>query len=150
MNFCHRALPGVLALATLIGLTGCGPNIPETVRIGVPVTLSGPNASRGQDLLNGAALAAEELNNANFKIRGRPVKFEIVPKDDKGEAETAFCAVVRHSIHPERSGLSSFHRLSLQAMYASEMLLPVNSPPAVCLIMPSQTSYSGLGLLWRL
>jgi branched-chain amino acid transport system substrate-binding protein len=54
----------------------------------VPVTLSGLNASRGQDLLNGAMLAAEELNGAQFKIRGKMVKFEIVPKDDKGDLST--------------------------------------------------------------
>lgn len=63
------------------------PRCPTPFALG-PVTLSGPNASHGQDLPNGALLAAEELNSAQFKIRGKVVKFEIVPKDDKGDPDT--------------------------------------------------------------
>jgi branched-chain amino acid transport system substrate-binding protein len=74
------------ALAAL--LAGCGPRVPDTIRIGVPVTLSGPNASRGQDLLNGAMLAVDELNASQYKIRGKVVRFEVVPKDDKGDPQT--------------------------------------------------------------
>ena len=88
----RRTTRPLFLCAAVLGLSatlaGCQPSIPDTIRIGVPVTLSGPNASRGQDLLNGALLAAEELNGAQFKIRGKVVKFEIVPKDDKGDPNT--------------------------------------------------------------
>jgi branched-chain amino acid transport system substrate-binding protein len=48
-----------------------------------------PTANRGQDLLNGARLAVEELNASAFKVNGKGVKFEVVARDDKGDNETA-------------------------------------------------------------
>lgn len=75
----------VITTLFLTSISGCGQKIPDTVRIGVPVTLSGPNASRGQDLLNGALLAAEEINKAGFMIGNKPIKFEIIAKDDKAD-----------------------------------------------------------------
>lgn len=76
-------------LITAMALPGCQRGVPETVKIGVAMTLSGPTANRGQDLLNGALLAAEELNAAGFKVRGKQIKFEIVVKDDKGDNQVA-------------------------------------------------------------
>ncbi len=70
-------------------LAACGPNIPETVKIGVAQPLSGPAAARGQDILNGATLAAAELNAAGFKIGGKPVRIEIVAMDDKANKDEA-------------------------------------------------------------
>lgn len=81
------ALGSTLALAMALG--GCSPTVPETVRIGVAMTLSGPTANRGQDLLNGAQLAVDEINATTFRVNGKPVKFEIVARDDKGDNETA-------------------------------------------------------------
>lgn len=81
------ALGSALALALSLG--GCSRSVPETVKIGVAMTLSGPSANRGQDLLNGAQLAAEELNASAFKVNGKAVKFEVVVRDDKGDNETA-------------------------------------------------------------
>ncbi|MDQ6684117.1 MAG: branched-chain amino acid ABC transporter substrate-binding protein [Pseudomonadota bacterium] len=88
-QFVHR--PSLLAfgvsLATL--LTACGPSIPDSIQIGVAQPLSGPSAARGQDLLNGAQLAADDLNAAGYKIGGKPVRIVIVAKDDKADKETA-------------------------------------------------------------
>lgn len=84
MSFGGRCAAVVVSLAVL---AGCGPSVPDTVKIGVGVTLSGATGSRGQDLLNGALLAAEELNASSFRINGRPVRFEIVPKDDRADGE---------------------------------------------------------------
>lgn len=81
------ALGSALALALSLG--GCSRSVPETVKIGVAMTLSGPTANRGQDLLNGAQLAADELNASTFKVNGKAVKFEVVVRDDKGDNETA-------------------------------------------------------------
>lgn len=70
-------------------LSACGPNIPSTIKIGVAQPLSGPSAARGQDLLNGAKLAAAELNSAGYKIAGKPVRIEIIAVDDKADKEEA-------------------------------------------------------------
>ncbi|HEY3634155.1 MAG TPA: branched-chain amino acid ABC transporter substrate-binding protein [Caldimonas sp.] len=77
--------------ATLLCLlaTACGPRIPATIEIGVAQPLSGPSAARGQDLVNGATLAAADLNASGYKIAGKPVRFEIVPMDDKADKEEA-------------------------------------------------------------
>jgi branched-chain amino acid transport system substrate-binding protein len=70
-------------------LSGCKSAVPETVKIGVAAALSGPSANRGQDLLNGAQMAADEINAAGFRVNGKPIRFEIVPKDDKADNDTA-------------------------------------------------------------
>ena len=70
-------------------LAACGPRVPETIKIGVAQPLSGPSAARGQDLVNGALLAAADINASNFKVAGKQVKFEIVPMDDKADKEEA-------------------------------------------------------------
>lgn len=78
-----------LALPVSLALPGCQRGVPETVKIGVAMTLSGPTANRGQDLLNGALLAVDELNESSFRVHGKPVKFEIVAKDDKADVQVA-------------------------------------------------------------
>ena len=78
-----------LALSLAAVLPGCQRGVPDTVKIGVAMTLSGPTANRGQDLLNGALLAAEELNAAGFRAQGKQIKFEIVAKDDKADSQLA-------------------------------------------------------------
>jgi branched-chain amino acid transport system substrate-binding protein len=84
----HAVWGSLLAMA--VALAGCNSSgVPETVKIGVAMTLSGPTANRGQDLLNGATLAVEELNASGFRVNGKPVRFEIVAKDDKADNETA-------------------------------------------------------------
>ena len=51
--------------------------------------LSGPSAARGQDIVNGAKLAAADLNAAGFKVAGKVVQIEIVAVDDKADKEEA-------------------------------------------------------------
>ena len=41
------------------------------------------------DLVNGAKLAAADLNAANYKVAGKSVRIEIVAVDDKANAEEA-------------------------------------------------------------
>src|SRR5262245_7637715 len=78
----------ILALAVAT-LSACGPRIPDTLTIAVAQPLSGPSAARGQDLLNGAKLAIDELNKAGFKIAGKPVTLELVSVDDKADPAEA-------------------------------------------------------------
>jgi branched-chain amino acid transport system substrate-binding protein len=54
------------------------------IRIGVPVPLSGENAPAGEDILNGANLAAEHIN-ADGGVLGRDI--EIVSEDDACSAQ---------------------------------------------------------------
>ena len=83
------ARAALLAAAAVAALSGCGPSIPDTVRIGLLVPQSGPFALRGKDLLNGAQLAVDELNASGYKIAGKRVNLEIVSVDDKGEVDAA-------------------------------------------------------------
>jgi branched-chain amino acid transport system substrate-binding protein len=91
MNRIARSLRWMLTASPILalGLSGCGSSVPDVLKIGVAVPLSGPTAVRGQDLLNGALLAAEELNAKGVLIDGKSVKIEIVPKDDKNDVEAA-------------------------------------------------------------
>ena len=86
-----RSLPSGILTAVCVAwlLSACGPRIPATITIGVAQPLSGPSAARGQDILNGAKLAAADLNAAGFKVAGKPVKIEIVAVDDKADKEEA-------------------------------------------------------------
>jgi len=88
---CPAALLLRASIAALVGalLAACGPRIPETITIGVAQPLSGPSAARGQDLVNGAKLAAADLNASRFRIAGKPVRIEIVAIDDKADKEEA-------------------------------------------------------------
>ena len=80
-----------VSLAVLLGslLGACGQRVPDVIKIGVAQPLSGPSAARGQDLVNGAKLAAADLNIANYKVGGKPMKIEIVAMDDKADKEEA-------------------------------------------------------------
>jgi branched-chain amino acid transport system substrate-binding protein len=84
-----RCLRWAFAVGTAWLAAGCSPGVPDVLKIGVAVNTSGTGGIRGQDLLNGAQLAAAELNSSGFKVDGRVVRVEIVAKDDKGDAQTA-------------------------------------------------------------
>ncbi|MGH6631435.1 MAG: branched-chain amino acid ABC transporter substrate-binding protein, partial [Burkholderiales bacterium] len=60
----------------------------ETVRIGFASPLTGPQAHYGQDNLNGARMAVDELNAQKFRVRGRIVRFELVVEDDQADPRT--------------------------------------------------------------
>jgi branched-chain amino acid transport system substrate-binding protein len=84
----------VLCLTTMAAgvsasLVGCGAKVPDTLKIGMVVALSGSAGARGKDLVRGAEMAAEEINAAGYKIAGRAVRVEIVPFDDKTENDVA-------------------------------------------------------------
>jgi len=82
-------LTALCIVSTAAVLPACSPSVPDTLKIGVLVSMSGPAALRGKDLVNGAQLAVDELNASNYKIQGKPVKYELVPADDKGDPEVA-------------------------------------------------------------
>jgi branched-chain amino acid transport system substrate-binding protein len=100
----------ILVMAATVALSACGPRIPETLTIAVAQPLSGPSAARGQDLLNGAKLAIDEINKTGFKIAGKPVTLELVSADDKAdpaEAKKAAQSLVDQHVFAVLGHLSS-------------------------------------------
>ena len=89
MTFHRTPRNALFVLATAAALSACGPKIPDTLTIGVAQPLSGPQAGRGQDLLNGAKLAIDEINKAGYKIAGKPVTLELIAVDDKADPAEA-------------------------------------------------------------
>jgi branched-chain amino acid transport system substrate-binding protein len=83
-----RSLLLTLTALTALLIAGCDGES-QTLTIGVLVAQTGPAGPRGKDLLNGALLAAEEINQAGFSIDGKPLKIQVKATDDKGEVEAA-------------------------------------------------------------
>ena len=62
----------------------------DTLKIGALVTLSGPAASWGLAMKNAAELAADKVNAAGgLEVGGKKYKVEVVPYDDKYQANEA-------------------------------------------------------------
>jgi branched-chain amino acid transport system substrate-binding protein len=58
------------------------------IRIGFASPLTGPQAHYGQDNLNGARLALDELNARAIVVAGRPWRFELLVEDDQADPRT--------------------------------------------------------------
>ncbi|WP_138514800.1 branched-chain amino acid ABC transporter substrate-binding protein [Rhodoferax bucti] len=80
-------LLSVTAAASATLLQGCD-STPAVIKIGVAQPLSGNLAALGQDLLNGVTMAVEELNKEGYKLKGKPLQFEVVSVDDKASPDT--------------------------------------------------------------
>ena len=79
-------------LGSLVFLGGCD-RTPDVVRIGVAQPLSSGLAPLGQDMVNGAAMAIKEINDAGgVNVHGKHVKLELVTADDKGTNEAGDAA----------------------------------------------------------
>ena len=89
MKTFRKPLNSLFVLAAATALSACGPKIPETLTIAVAQPLTGPQAGRGKDLLDGAKLAVDEINKSGFKIAGKPVTLELVSVDDKADTAVA-------------------------------------------------------------
>ena len=73
MKSFRHPLRSLFVVAAAAALSACGPKIPDALTIAVAQPLSGPQAGRGKDLLDGAKLAVDEINTMGFKIAGKPV-----------------------------------------------------------------------------
>lgn len=97
-----------VALAGLAWWFMAPPPEPSGIRIGVGQPLSGPIANMGQDMLNGARMAAEEINAAGgVQLGAKKLLIELVIADDamnpeagklaaKALVDTDVVAVVAH------------------------------------------------------
>ena len=71
-------------LGCLVVLGGCN-RAPDVIKIGVAQPLSSGLAPLGQDMVNGAAMAIDEINKAGgVNVNGKLVKLALVTADDKG------------------------------------------------------------------
>lgn len=82
----QTALAGMGAMALSIAAAPGSALAQETIKIGVPVPLSGGYERAGQDILNGAKLAADDINR-HGGVLGK--KIELVPQDDGCDADKA-------------------------------------------------------------
>jgi ABC-type branched-subunit amino acid transport system substrate-binding protein len=73
----YAALPMMLTIGTVAAQA-------DTIKIGVPVPLSGPYASAGIDIANAAKMAAAKINAAGG-VLGK--QLEILPEDDACDAQ---------------------------------------------------------------
>src|SRR6266480_123798 len=84
---------GVIAIAAMVGLTGCGEDKKAqgparlTIAIGSVAPLTGGIAHLGKDNENGARLAVEEANAAKIRIDGKETAFELLAEDDQEDAK---------------------------------------------------------------
>lgn len=71
--------PTYLLVAVLLasGLAGCGTGTPDQVRIGVVAPQSGPRAALGQEIVDGARMAVDDLND-DGGLLGAPVELVVV------------------------------------------------------------------------
>ncbi len=85
--------PSILFFSLLVVLVGGCNRAPDAVKIGVGQPLSGGSMREGQDLLNGAQLAVEEINAAGgLRLGSNRVRLELVAQDDKSNAEGGVAA----------------------------------------------------------
>ncbi|MDE2186641.1 MAG: branched-chain amino acid ABC transporter substrate-binding protein [Betaproteobacteria bacterium] len=61
----------------------------STVLIGSSAPMSGPQASQGQDNINGALMAIRDLNKMNITIGGKKVVWKIDAQDDQADPKQA-------------------------------------------------------------
>lgn len=85
----EAALPAAILSVLLSGVAGnAAAQAQAIVKIGSGAPLTGPNAHYGKDIENGIALALEDLNAKQVTIGGKPVRFELVSKDDASDPKT--------------------------------------------------------------
>ena len=82
----QAALAGMGAFALAAAAAPGAVLAQETIKIGVPVPLTGSSSTAGKDILNGAKLAADEIN-AHGGVLGKQI--ELVPEDDQCDADKA-------------------------------------------------------------
>lgn len=86
----RKILVGFLAVSLTIGVFSVTSISEEPILIGVYQPLSGPSAYYGQTAVNGARLAAREINQAGG-ILGR--RLVLIAEDDAGDVTTTISAV---------------------------------------------------------
>ncbi len=82
-----------ISIAAALLLAGCSRH--TDVKLGFVGPLSGPLAEIGGDMLKGAQIAVDELNDEHFVVDGKRTRFELVVEDDASNADQGKAAVER-------------------------------------------------------
>src|SRR5438552_10497668 len=91
----HAFISAAATTLLLGALAGCD-HAPSVIKIGVAQPLSGSIGAQGQDMLNGAQLAVDEINaGGGVRIGSARARLEIVSADDKADAEAGKVAAQR-------------------------------------------------------
>src|SRR5207344_2976125 len=88
MRMIDSSVKGVavaVALAAVVGVSGCGKKDEGAIKIGHAGPLTGSIAHLGKDNENGVRLALDEANTAGVEIGGKKVKFELLSEDDQAD-----------------------------------------------------------------
>jgi len=114
----------ILVCCILLFLSGCQqPNDDDSLKVGVLLPLTGPEAYYGQDMLNGYQLAAQEINAAGG-ISGR--ELVLIAEDDASDpaqAVTAASRLVSFGVEAVIGGYSSGTTISAMRQFADSGLL---------------------------
>jgi branched-chain amino acid transport system substrate-binding protein len=107
----HRLLTGLFAASTLLALSAGAARAADPILIGVSGPLTGDAAGSGQEAMNGAKLAVDQLN-AKGGILGRPV--QIVDGDDRCDPKEA--AIVAQKFVAQKVAATASHYCSGAAL----------------------------------
>jgi branched-chain amino acid transport system substrate-binding protein len=132
----RHAIYTATALMSSFAVSGCD-RLPDTLKIGVAQPLSGDIASLGKDMLNGVQLAVAELNKKGFRVKGTPIKLEIVAEDDKlgpNGAVDAANKLVSAGVVAVIGHLNSGDSIPAAPIYAAKSIaqLAISTNPKFC------------------
>jgi len=131
-------------LSLVIAIIFTGPTFAADemiVKIGHVAPTSGVNAHLGNDNVNGAKMAIEELNAKNTMINGKKVKFELVSEDDGSDPKRG-TAVAEKLVNARVNGVVG-HLNSSTSIPAAKIYHAAGIPQ----ISPSSTAtaYTSMG-----
>jgi branched-chain amino acid transport system substrate-binding protein len=88
----HTQIAKLSLLAGAVLLAACGKTSvcekPDVICIGTVAPLTGPQAHIGNDSVNGARLAVDELNAKGVTIGGKKIRIELIAEDDQADPKT--------------------------------------------------------------
>ncbi len=105
----RRLRPQATALLALLLLVACGTGTPQHVRVGVVAPLSGPRAVIGQEIVRGAELAVDRLNDRGGLL-GEDVELVVTDGADLVDVPRRLADLAEHArvsavIGPEAPGV---------------------------------------------
>ncbi len=125
---------GLVALA-MAGLGACSRE-PSVIKIGVGQPLTGPLAALGQDMVNGAQMAVDEINaKGGVRVGSGRVQLELVKADDKANADAGKAAaqsLIDAGVTVALAHLNSGVSIATAKMYAGAGIpqLAISTNPA--------------------
>ena len=121
-------------IGLVLAITGCG-RVPDVVKIGVAQPLSNGLAPLGQDMVNGARMAIDEINAADgVNVGGKHVRLALVVADDKGNNDAGDAAartLVDEGVEVAIANLNSGVSIHAAPIYAAARIpqLAISTKP---------------------